>query len=197
MRNMFLSEIWSIVRTNQGNAVLIKPRGMDVAVPIFVGTLEMQSILIGQEKVSLPRPMTHDLFLNMLRRVNLTIKRVEVCELKDDIFHAHLIITGGEYTNENPLIMDSRPSDAFALVTRKHCPIFISQSVVEKAGVPLDFFINALEEGVDGLDSENDDLTSLQKQLERAVDEEEYELAAEIRDKIKILKNEVNPLLQE
>lgn len=197
MRNMFLGEIWSIVRTNQGNAVLIKPRGMDVAVPIFVGTLEMQSILIGQEKVSLPRPMTHDLFLNMLRRVNLTIKRVEVNELKDDIFHARLIITGGEYTSENPLIMDSRPSDAFALVARKHCPIFISQSVVEKAGVPLDFFINALEEDIDGLDAENDKLTSLQKQLERAVDEEEYELAAEIRDKIKILKNEVNPLLHE
>ncbi|MDR2596302.1 MAG: bifunctional nuclease family protein, partial [Treponema sp.] len=79
---MVISEIWSIIKTNHGNAVLLKPRNMEVAVPIFIGTLEMQSILIGKEGMKLPRPHTHDLFLNMLANVNLAVRRIEVYEIK-------------------------------------------------------------------------------------------------------------------
>ena len=183
MKGMVISEIWSIIKTNHGNAVLLKPRNMEVAVPIFIGTLEMQSILIGKEGMKLPRPHTHDLFLNMLANVNLAVRRIEVYEIKDDVFHARLIITGGEYTSEKPLILESRPSDAFALVTRKKCPIFMASSIVETAGIPLDFFIGELEE-------ENyDKYSSIRKQLEQAVAEEEYEQAAEIRDLLKMLES--------
>jgi bifunctional DNase/RNase len=186
MKGMVLSEIWSIIRTNHGNAVLLKPRNMDIAVPIFIGTLEMQSILIGKEGIRLPRPHTHDLFLNMLTSVNLSVKRVEVYELRDDVFHARLVITGGEYTNEKPLIMESRPSDAFAIVTRKKCPVFVASSVIESTGIPLDFFVSEIEE-------ENyDKYSSIRKQLEQAVAEEEYEQAAEIRDLLKKLESETD-----
>ena len=188
MQDMYISEIWSIVRTDIGNAVLLKPKGMEIALPIFVGTLEAQAILIGHEKVTLPRPLTHDLFLNMLKRVNLSIKRIEICDLKNDTFHSRLVITGGEYTNEKPLLLDSRPSDALALVTRKRCPIYISKPIIEKAGISLDFFINALEDA-DSFDIENEKLTLLRQQLEQAVAMEEYELAAEIRDKLKMLES--------
>jgi bifunctional DNase/RNase len=184
MKNMLYSEIWSILKTSHGNAILIKPKTMDIAVPIFIGTLEMQSILIGKEGLSLSRPHTHDLFLNMLEQVNLTVKKVEVYELKDDVFHARLVITGGEYTSEKPLVLDSRPSDAFAIATRKKCPIFLASSVVEQTGVPLDYFISDLEEDFD------DRHSSLKKQLEQAVAEEEYEQAAEIRDLLKMLEND-------
>ena len=181
---MFISEIWSIVKTSHGNAVLLKPRDMEIAVPIFIGTLEMQSILIAREGMSLSRPMTHDLFLEMLAHVNLSVRRVEVHELKNDTFHARLVITGGEYTNEKPLILDSRPSDAFAIAARKKCPIFLSSSVIEQTGIPLDFFIEPLEEAPDNKHR------SLLEQLEQAVAEEEYEQAAEIRDLIKKLESE-------
>ena len=184
MKGMLLSEIWSILKTSHGNAVLIKPKDMEVAVPIFIGTLEMQSILIGKEGLPLSRPHTHDLFLNMLSHVNLTIKKIEVYELKDDVFHARLVITGGEYTKEKPLIMDSRPSDAFAIAARKKCPIYVSSSIVEENGVPITFFINDIEE-----DSDNK-YRHLREQLEQAVAEEEYEQAAEIRDLLKILESE-------
>jgi bifunctional DNase/RNase len=157
---------------------------MDIAVPIFIGTLEMQSILIGKEGLSLSRPHTHDLFLNMLTSVNLSVRKVEVYELKDDVFHARLIITGGEYTSEKPLILDSRPSDAFAIATRKKSPIFLASSVIEQTGVPLDFFISDLEEDTE------DKHSSLRRQLEQAVAEEEYEQAAEIRDLLKMLEND-------
>jgi len=184
MKSMLICEIWSILKTSHGNAILLKPKEADLAVPIFIGTLEMQSILIGKEGMSLSRPHTHDLFLNMLSHVNLTIKKVEIYELKDDVFHARLIITGGEYTKENPLILDSRPSDALAIASRKKSPIYLASAIVEQTGVPLTFFINDLEETAD------DQYKSLREQLEQAIAEEEYEQAAEIRDLLKMLENE-------
>jgi len=181
---MVLSEIWSILKTSHGNAILLKPRDADLAVPIFIGTLEMQSILMGKEGMSPSRPHTHDLFLNMLAHVNLSIKKVEIFELKDDVFHARLVITGGEYTKERPLILDSRPSDAMAIAARKKCPIYMASSIVEQTGVPLTFFINDLEETAD------DQYRSLREQLEQAIAEEEYEQAAEIRDLLKMLESD-------
>jgi hypothetical protein len=181
---MILSEIWSILKTSHGNAVLLKPKNMEVAVPIFIGTLEMQSILVGKEGMNPTRPHTHDLLLNMLAHVNLSVKKIEVYELKDDIFHARLIITGGEYTKEKPLILDSRPSDAFAVAARKKCPIYIAASIIEQTGVPLELFISDLEE------ESEDQFRSLKEQLEQAIAEEEYEQAAEIRDLLRLLENE-------
>jgi len=186
MKDMHISEIWSILKTSHGNAVLLKPKNMDVAIPVFIGTLEMQSILIGKDGVSMSRPHTHDLFLNMLTHVNLSIKKVEVFEIKDDVFHARLVITGGEYTNEAPLILDSRPSDAFAIAARKKFPIYIASSIIDQAGVPLSFFINEMEEYTD------DKYSSLRQQLDQAVAEEEYEQAAEIRDLLRVLESEDN-----
>jgi len=183
---MYLSEIWSVLKTSHGNALLLKPKEKEIAVPIFIGTLEMQSILMGKEGVSMSRPHTHDLFLNMLANVNLAVKKVEVYELKDDVFHARLVITGGEYTKEKPLVLDSRPSDAFAIATRKKCPIYLASSIIEQTGVPLSFFINDLEEDTD------DKYRSLKEQLEQAVAEEEYEQAAEIRDLLKMLENDAS-----
>jgi len=190
---MYICEIWSIAETNQGNMVLLRPQGMEIAVPIFIGTLEMQSILIGKEGVSLPRPLTHDLFLTMLDRVNLAIRKVEVHELKNNTFHARLIITGGEFTNEKPLIIDSRPSDAFALAVRKRYPIYIASTVIEQTGIPLDFFIDAFEKSSEekaGEDKSAGKHQSLLEQLEQAVAEEEYERAAEIRDLLKLMDTE-------
>ncbi|MCL2441531.1 MAG: bifunctional nuclease family protein [Treponema sp.] len=200
---MVSSEIWSILKTSHGNAILLKPKDSEIAVPIFIGTLEMQSILIGKEGMNISRPHTHDLFINMLSHVNLSIKKVEVYELKDDVFHARLIITGGEYTREKPLILDSRPSDAFAIAARKKCPIYLASAIIEQTGVPLTFFINDLEEssddqyrvpvGVGGagdIIADNLVASNLKEQLEQAIAEEEYEQAAEIRDLLKMLESE-------
>jgi len=184
VKGMHICEIWSILKTSHGNAILLKPKDTETAVPIFIGALEMQSILIGKEGMKLTRPHTHDLFLNMLSHVNLAVKRVEIFELKDDVFHARLIVTGGEYTKEKPLVLDSRPSDALAIAARKKCPIYTAVSVVEQTGVPLSFFINEFEE--DPADRHR----SLRDQLELAVAEEEYEQAAEIRDLLKLLETD-------
>ncbi|MCL2411194.1 MAG: bifunctional nuclease family protein [Treponema sp.] len=186
MKEMYISEIWSILKTNHGNAVLLKPKDKekDVAVPVFIGTLELQSILIGKEEMRLSRPHTHDLFLNMLAHVNLSVRKVEIYELKDDVFHARLIVTGGEYTNENPLVLDSRPSDALAIATRKKCQIYLASSIVEETSVPISLFVNEIEE------DHGDKHQSLREQLKQAVANEEYEQAAEIRDLLKMMESE-------
>ncbi|MCL1993707.1 MAG: bifunctional nuclease family protein [Spirochaetes bacterium] len=189
--HMLPCEIWSIIQTNQGNAVLLRPKDMEIAVPIFIGILEMQSILIGKDGIVLPRPLTHDLFIEMLSRVNLNLKKVEIYELKSHTFYARLIITGGEYTDENPLVIDSRPSDAFAIAVRKRYPTYISSTVVEQAGIPLDYFIDAFEKSAFAESDESSDPgknqhRALLDQLEQAVADEEYERAAEIRDMLKM-----------
>lgn len=190
MRDFFVSDIWSIVKVRHGSAVLVKPRSMEIAVPIFIGALEMQSIIIAREGMAMPRPMTHDLFVNMLSHVNLSIRRVEIFEIKDDTFHARMIITGGEYTSDNPLILDSRPSDALAIASRKKCPIFMAGSVIEQTGIPLDFFLDTMEEVEEECPERPTKYKSLFEQLEQAIAEEEYEQAAEIRDLIKKLESD-------
>jgi bifunctional DNase/RNase len=81
--------------------------------------------------------------------------------------------------------LESRPSDAFAIASRKKCPIFLTFDIVRETGVPLDFFIANLEE-----EDPVDKHLSLKEQLEQAVAEEEYEQAAEIRDLIRLLESE-------
>jgi bifunctional DNase/RNase len=206
MREMLSAEIWSIAQTNQGSAVLLRPRGLNIAVPIFIGQLEIQSILIGREGVNLPRPLTHDLLLNMLQRMSLSIDKVEVHELRDNTFHARLVVLGREFTEEKPLIIDSRPSDAFALAVRRRCPIFIDSKVIEQAGIPLEVFMEEINEvgdidpltmeaaGAGTLPEDSPGTTSfdtryreLFEMLNHAVEEEEYERAAEIRDMLLLL----------
>jgi len=189
MQKMLQAEIWTIAQTKEGSAVLLRPRGKNVAVPIFVGQLEIQSILIGKEGISLPRPLTHDLLLELIDKQNLILERVEIYELKNNTFHARLVITGGIHSRENPLTLDSRPSDAFGLATRRKCPIFITAEIVKETGIPLDFFINALDgsspvskSDLSPLEEEHQRLVD---QLNEAVEREDYERAAEIRDILK------------
>ena len=187
MEEMLNAEIWTIAQTGQGNVVMLRPGEMEVAVPIFIGSLELQSILIGKEGISLPRPITHDLLLSLLRALNLRLLRVEISELKNDTFYARLIITGKEYTDSQPLILDCRPSDALALAVRKKRPILIAAKVVKQTGIPFEYF---LEETDKSPPSSGNKYQDLLKQLNQAVAAEEYEKAAEIRDKLILLQRE-------
>jgi bifunctional DNase/RNase len=191
MEKMLQAEIWTVAQTNEGNVVLLRPLGENIAIPVFVGQLEIQSILIGMEDISMPRPLTHDLFLSLLTVLGLTLDRVEVQELKGNTFHARLIISGGAYTNDKPLILDSRPSDALGLATRRKCPIMVSPEIVKKTGIAVDIFMDMLgEDKKDGAADDNREKRyRLQRQLNDAVEKEEYEEAAKIRDML----NELPP----
>ena len=188
MEKMLQAEIWTVAQTSEGNVVLLRPLDKNIVIPVFVGQLEIQSILIGMEDISLPRPLTHDLFLSLLESQGLALDRVEIQELKGNTFHARLVISGGKYAADKPLILDSRPSDALGLATRRKCPIMVSQDIVKQTGITADFFMDML--GSAGNTNDNQERRNrLQRQLNEAVEKEEYEEAAKIRDML----NEMPP----
>jgi len=172
------AEVWTVAKAEQGSAVLIKPVGSDIAVPIFIGPLEAQSILIGLANHKMPRPFTHDLFISILNRIGIKINRIEITELKEGTFYARLLLNleGEDFT------IDSRPSDCIALAVRCKCSLYIDEGVVDEAGIS----ISTVKPEKETIQTETDSkLTILQKQLENAVELENYEEAAIIRDKIK------------
>jgi hypothetical protein len=135
--------------------------------------------------------MTHDLLLSLMNQTGLSLDRVEVHSLKDNTFHARLVIHGGAYSEKRPLMLDTRPSDAFALAVRRKCPIFISCRVLDQTGIPADFILEGIDDP--GAESPSGSLSSpavsrpdkyleLIEELNRVIDAEEYERAAEIRD---------------
>src|SRR5208337_4448334 len=110
-----------ILRDVSGNSVL----------PIWVGVYEANAIALEIEKVSTPRPMTHDLIKTLLLGLNTSLRKVVVSELKDDTFYAVIWLD-----REGDLIsVDSRPSDALALALRLDCPIYVEEAVLKSQKV--------------------------------------------------------------
>ena len=127
------AEVWTVAKADQGSAVLIKPIGSDIAVPIFIGPLEAQSILIGLANHKMPRPLTHDLFIDTLEQLGTKITRIEITELKEGTFFGRLLLN----LQGNDFSIDSRPSDCIALAVRTKCPIYIDEEVVDEAGISV------------------------------------------------------------
>lgn len=193
MKNIMLveAEIWTVARTDKGNAVLVKPVGSEQAVPIFIGQLEAQSILFGLASVPVPRPMTHDLFISVLEKTGVTVERIEITDLKDRTFYARIILKQGI----KKLTVDSRPSDALGIASRLKCPVYIAEAIVDEAGVAVSLVsddeiqlqVGDEETGEPEIQEEDDEKNRLEQQLKKAVEEENYEEAARIRDRLKEL----------
>ncbi|MEE9258087.1 MAG: bifunctional nuclease family protein [Nitrospinaceae bacterium] len=99
------------------------------ALPIWVGYFEANAIALEIEKISTPRPMTHDLIKNMILGMKAEVRHVLVNQLKDNTFYAVIALAHGN----NTMTIDSRPSDAIALALRTKSPIFVEEQVIEDA----------------------------------------------------------------
>ena len=109
--------------------VILKDHDSDTVLPIWVGIYEANAIALEIEKVSTPRPMTHDLLRNLLVGLEATVLKVVVTELRDDTFYAVIWLDrGGEIVS-----VDSRPSDAIALALRMDCPIYVEDEVIKSS----------------------------------------------------------------
>lgn len=108
-----------ILKDLKGNAVL----------PIWVGVYEANAIALEIEKVSTPRPMTHDLIKNLLLGLNTAVHKVVVNDLRDDTFYALIWLE----QDGQSISIDSRPSDALALALRLDCPIYVEESVLKSS----------------------------------------------------------------
>ncbi len=109
--------------------VILKDATSSDVLPIWVGIYEANAIALEIEKVSTPRPMTHDLIKTLLTGLDAGIRKVVVSELKDDTFYAVIWLE----RNGSLISIDSRPSDALALALRLDCPIFVDDSVLKSS----------------------------------------------------------------
>jgi bifunctional DNase/RNase len=109
--------------------VVLKDVGGDSILPIWVGIYEANAIALEIEKVTTPRPMTHDLLKNMLTSMEAQVHKVVVSDLHDDTFYAVIWLE----RNGNIISVDSRPSDALALALRVDCPIFVEEEVLKSS----------------------------------------------------------------
>jgi uncharacterized protein len=120
--------------------IILKSVDDEQTIPIWIGLLEATSIASALKNIKFDRPMTHDLFKNFLVMQNISVSRVEVCDLKENTYYAliHFI------SHEKTFSMDARPSDAIAIALRFDAPIFVDEKVIqgskirEVAGVALD-----------------------------------------------------------
>lgn len=163
--------------------------------PIVIGWCEARSIAIALDGTEEPgRPLTHDLFKTFGDTYDITIQKVIIHTLIEGIFHASFHCkhkVSGEET-----AIDARTSDAIALAIRYTCPIFTYEDILKRAGIIVNSSKEKdilLEEEEDKL-AEKEGLTSysikkLERLLEKAIDQEDYEKASEIRDEIKKRKN--------
>ena len=119
---------------NYQRVVILKERDADRYLPIWIGPAEADAIAVKLQDVSVPRPLTHDLLSSVITTLGGGVNHVVVSDLENDTFFAKVIIQVNGQTSE----VDCRPSDAIALAVRAEAPIFVEESVLEKAGIVLD-----------------------------------------------------------
>lgn len=164
--------------------------------PIIIGSFEAQSIALALEKdIRTPRPLTHDLFVSIGQAFNFFVKAVVIHKLEDGVFYSNIVF---QDQDQNEKEIDSRTSDAIALAIRFDAPIYALETVMEKAGIHLEVqekeeksiasAIRDIEEEVakqeKRFDFSSKSREELEKEMKEAVRNEDYELAARLRDEL-------------
>lgn len=119
---------------NYQRVVILKEKMADRYLPIWIGPAEADAIVVKLQGVNVPRPLTHDLLRSIIDALGATINSITVTDLKNDTFYAKITLNvdGGQTE------IDSRPSDALALAVRVGAPIYVDESVLDRAGILLD-----------------------------------------------------------
>ncbi len=174
-------------------ALVLGEQGGDRRLPIIIGMFEAQAIAIEMEKIIPNRPMTHDLFKSFAHEFKFRVREIIISDLKEGVFFAKIVCTGPDGDVE----IDARPSDAIAIGIRFNTKIYTYEKILAEAGIVL-----SEEEEIAGLEGSQDPppgpsvsskqsksledypLDKLKKMLEDAIEREDYELAATLRDEI-------------
>lgn len=175
------------VTQSHNYAVVLGEENGKRRLPIVIGGFEAQAIAVALENMTPNRPLTHDLFKNTMDAFDIELKEVLINNLLDGIFYAQLICIQGS----NVMQIDARTSDAIAMAVRYSCPIYTFEFIMESAGVILDEEEKAQKTPVRPKTTSIEDmnLSSLEKLLEEALQKEDYEKAAQIRDIINSKKS--------
>ena len=159
-------------------AIILQQENTNRRLPIVIGTSEAQSIECKLQNIKTPRPLTHDLMISCLRNYGVEITEIYIRRLPNGVFSADLKLSSDEKT----IIMDSRSSDAIALALRSDAPIYTSQEVMDEAGFDVKD-TNKKQEKAPVSYSEMS-IDELNKMLQIAVENEQYEEASRIKKEI-------------
>lgn len=172
--------------SNNAYALILKEVEGNRRLPIIIGAFEAQAIALEMEKVNPPRPMTHDLLKSLIDSFGAFLSEVLINELKEGTFYAKLIF------EDMGIEIDARPSDAIALAVRCNAPIYVSEDILEETGIVPQSEDEGLSEDKDDFIAEDEQakkpksrIDHLQSMLEKAIKNEDYERAANLRDEIK------------
>lgn len=176
-----------------GYTLFLQPTGDEYrSLPIVVGQFEAQAIALALEQVTLQRPMTHDLLSSVINSLTDGLESVVINDLKAGTFYSQIYIHKGDQLET----IDSRPSDAIALALRANVPIRVTSEVFKKASVVIPDGSDSKHESEKSLSSNVKDITrkaelrfDLEKDLREAITREDYEQAAQIRDRLHTLSN--------
>jgi len=177
--------------TGGAYALLLKETYGVRRLPIIIGQFEAQSIALEMEGIKPPRPLTHDLLKNVIENLGGTISEIIIDELRDNTFYAKIKLEISSMSND----IDSRPSDAIALAVRTGSPLYVAEEVMKAASfIPTSEniedetqIINENKESSEILPDkklQETKLAKLQDQLREAIEKEDYERAAKLRDEI-------------
>ncbi|ASQ91579.1 hypothetical protein CHL67_02205 [Prosthecochloris sp. GSB1] len=178
--------------TNGAYALILYEVDGKRKLPIIIGGFEAQAIALKLENIKPPRPFTHDLFKTVADTFSLRVNEVLIDELHNETFYAKVICEMNGEAHE----IDARPSDAIAIAVRFGAPIFVSEEIMNEAGIREEQQEEAseaapgeevAEPGVE-TGSVGASLADLQRMLEEAIGREDYEEAARLRDEIGRLK---------
>jgi len=173
----------STTSTSGGAFVLVLGEvGGTRKLPIVVGESEATAIVIGIENKRPPRPMPHDLLCDLMGYAEMEVLDVLIDEIDEGTFYAKIRFEkNGEHA-----VIDSRPSDAVAIAVRLDVDILVTESVLEQAGIPAaEGELTPYEKP----EEPESPIEKLENQLARAIEEENYEEAARVRDELANLKN--------
>jgi hypothetical protein len=120
--------------TTRSPIVLLRDASDRRQLPIYIGQDQAKAIINALENQAPPRPLTHDLFVNLMEEWNMTLERVVIHSLQDNTFYAILTVRQGEVKKE----IDARPSDAIAIALRTDSPIWVMEEVIADASIPVD-----------------------------------------------------------
>lgn len=168
---------------SQASGIILKEKNGDRTLPIVIGEYEAQSIALGLENIKPPRPITHDLTLSILDSCGVSMDSVLITELKNNTYYAVIRLKKKlKYWD-----IDARPSDAIAMAVRNTIPIFVDEEVMS---------VGSYEPNEEEKEKENytfesvtSQLDKLKEDLQKAVENEEYEKAAKLRDQIKKIES--------
>ena len=138
--------------STQAPVVVLKDENGEINLPIWIGIAEATSIASAIKQLQMARPLTHDLMYDLFNDLGVKIERIVITELRDSTYYAELVLSHGD----KALIIDCRPSDAIALAVRATAPIYVTQTVIDKAKIAFNVGIEDEEGASEGADSDGE-----------------------------------------